>query len=141
VRQNERVIGLVLEYRENELGGQKQRKKPQPKQFGARQRRGERFKGDVLGQFENAESGGERHPIPDEIAQPQRHRHERQHDEREKRWIGEAGIANLQHLAAPETRRRLRIGLHAGGKFDKARVIRGCGNDHEQPGAVSPLPR
>src|SRR5215469_16752879 len=79
----------------------------------------------MVSEFECTERGGERDTIPDEIAQPQRHRHERQHDERKKRRIGEAGIANLQHLAVPEARRRLRVGLHAGGEFHKARIISG----------------
>src|SRR6516165_8797519 len=134
--ENKCVIGLVLEYRENELSGQEQRKKPQPKQFGAHKWRGERFTGDGFREFKCTERGGERDPIPDEIAQPQRHRHERQHHESKKRRISEAGIANLQQLAVPEASRRLRVGLHAGGEFYKARIISGRGEADAKPHTI-----
>src|SRR6516165_7193150 len=51
----------------------------------------------------------------------------------EKRRISEAGIANLQHLAVPEARRRLRVGLHAGREFHKARIISGRGEANAKP--------
>ena len=50
----------------------------------------------------------------------------------EKRRISEAGIANLQHLAVPETG-RLRVGLHTGRKLHKARVISGRGEANAKP--------
>ena len=42
-------------------------------------------------------------------------------------------IANLQHLAVPQARGRLRKGLHAGGKFDKARVVSGSSAEDKKP--------
>src|SRR5262249_18333896 len=136
--ENKRVISLVFEYREDELGGQEQREKPQPTQFGARKRHDERLTGDRFRQFECADRGRECHPVPDDVAQPQRHDCEWQHHESEERRISEAGMAGLQRLATPETRRRLRISLHAGGQFDKARVISSRNEPDQKPDTIPP---
>ena len=130
--ENQRIVGLVFEHRENELGRQQQHKNPQPSQFGALQRRVQRSAGDAFAKLECADRGGKRHAIPNQIAQPQRHRHERQHQEGEERRISEALIAGLQDLAVPQARGRLRKSLHAGGQFDKARVVSCRGREPDQ---------
>src|SRR5262249_2073198 len=97
----------------------------------------ERLTGDRFRQLECADRGRERHP-PGDVAQPQRHDCEWQHHESKERRISEAGIAGLQRLAMPETRRRLRISLKAGGQFDKARVISSRNAPDKKPDAMPP---
>jgi hypothetical protein len=77
-----------------------------------------------------------RHRIPGEVAEPHRHRRERQHDKGKERRIGKARITGLQHLPVPQAGRRLRVGFDAGREFDKARVISGGGDGDEEPDAI-----